>query len=170
MKWSSGMECHVPREAWWPARAFILNNRSCCLQLDDSHRYSDISLSLSSHMLQIRTWDKAMALKHLENAQVYLCKFLWDVVVMMYMHSVDWQFTMAYWHKVSGFSLPRLTPDSKPTKRKWEYVLWDLCFFRSWQLVCLSEEGVGWLSMRRFWFLLLVCCIIRSSFSSTLSW
>jgi hypothetical protein len=45
-----------------------------------------------------------------------------------------------------------------------------LFFFRSWHLVCLPEEAVGWLSMRRSRPLLLVCSTARSSIFNMLLW
>ena len=43
-----------------------------------------------------------------------------------------------------------------------------LFFFRSWLVVCLSEEAVGWLSIRRFRSLLLICSTGRSGIFNTL--
>lgn len=56
-------------------------------------------------------------------------------------------------------------------KGQWEFVLsYLLSFFRSWHLVCSSEEAVGSRSMQRPWPLLLIYSIVWSGIFSILFW
>jgi len=76
---------------------------------------------------------------------------------------------MAYWNKVSPTVLTSTTLDMASPKGQWEHGLLDLlALFRSWQLLCLSWEAVGWLSMWWSRHLLSVYSTIKSSIFNTL--
>jgi hypothetical protein len=98
---------------------------------------------------------------------------LWILVDLGFSSSVidEVVMTMVLWNRCH-WSLPTSTTfDLASVKDQQEFGLSNLLiFFRSWQLVCLLEEIVGWLWTWQSWTLLLVCSTGRPRIFNTLFW